>query len=51
MKAQVMVLVVDTGGTGVKILATSQTERRRFPSCKDMAPAKTVAGVKKLGME
>jgi polyphosphate glucokinase len=47
MKAPVRVLVVDIGGTGVKILATGQKERRRFPSGKDMTPAKMVAGVKK----
>ena len=48
MKAPPKVLVVDIGGTGVKILATGQTERRRFPSGKDLTPAKMVAEVKKL---
>jgi len=48
MKAPLKVLVVDIGGTGVKILASGQTERRRFPSGKDMTPDKMVAGVKKL---
>jgi polyphosphate glucokinase len=48
MKAPVKVLVVDIGGTGVKILASGKTERRRIPSGKDMTPAKMVAGVKKL---
>ena len=38
MKAPAKVLVVDVGGTGVKILATGQTERRRFPSGKTMTP-------------
>jgi polyphosphate glucokinase len=48
MKAPVKVLVVDVGGTGVKILASGQTERRKFPSGKDMTPDKMVAGVKRL---
>jgi polyphosphate glucokinase len=48
MKAPVKVLVVDVGGTGVKILASGQTERRKFPSGKDLTPDKMVAGVKRL---
>jgi predicted NBD/HSP70 family sugar kinase len=48
MKAPLRVLVVDIGGTGVKLLATGQTERRRFPSGKDLTPTKMVAEVKKL---
>jgi len=48
MKAPLKVLVVDIGGTGVKILASGQTERRRFPSGRDMTPDKMVAGVRKL---
>ena len=48
MEAPLKVLVIDVGGTGVKILATGQTERRRFPSGKRMTPRKMVAGVKKL---
>ncbi len=48
MKTPLKVLVIDVGGTGVKILATGQTERRRFPSGKEMTPLKMVEGVKKL---
>jgi polyphosphate glucokinase len=48
MKAQLRVLAVDIGGTNVKILATGQTEPRKFPSGKGMTPRKMVAGVKKL---
>jgi polyphosphate glucokinase len=48
VKTPVKVLVVDVGGTGVKILVTGQTERRRFPSGKDMTPRKMVEGVKRL---
>lgn len=48
MKAPVKVLVIDIGGTGVKILASGQTERRRFPSGKDLTPRKMVTGVKRL---
>ena len=32
------ILVVDIGGTGVKILATGQSERRRPPSGPTMTP-------------
>lgn len=42
------VLVVDVGGTNVKILATGQKESRRFPSGPAMTPKQMVAGVKKL---
>jgi polyphosphate glucokinase len=39
------VLVVDVGGTHVKILATGQKERREFASGPTMTPAEMVAGV------
>jgi polyphosphate glucokinase len=42
------VLVIDIGGTNVKILATGQKEPRRFPSGPTMTPRQMVAGVKKL---
>ncbi|MGD0624609.1 MAG: ROK family protein [Thermodesulfobacteriota bacterium] len=42
------VLVVDVGGTSVKILATGQKEPRRLPSGPTMTPRQMVAGVKKL---
>ena len=42
------VLVVDVGGTNVKILATGQTEPRKFPSGPTLTPKQMVAGVKKL---
>lgn len=42
------VLVIDIGGTHVKILATGQNERREFESGKKMTPKKMVAGVKEL---
>ena len=48
MKAPPRVLAVDIGGTTVKILATGQTEPRKFASGKDLTPHKMVAGVKKL---
>jgi polyphosphate glucokinase len=44
----VRVLVVDIGGTGLKILATGESERRRVPSGKELTPARMVAEVKKL---
>jgi polyphosphate glucokinase len=48
MKATPRVLAVDIGGTNVKILATGQTEPRKFASGKDLTPSKMVAAVKKL---
>ena len=42
------VLVVDIGGTNVKILATGQAEPRKFPSGPTLTPRRMVAGVKKL---
>jgi polyphosphate glucokinase len=42
------VLVVDVGGTNVKILATGQDEPRKFPSGPTLTPEEMVAGVKKL---
>ena len=51
MKAPLNVLVVDIGGTNVKILASGQTEPRRFPSGKGLTPRKMVAGVAKLAKD
>lgn len=42
------VLVIDIGGTNVKVLATGARERRRFPSGPKMTPRRMVAGVKQL---
>lgn len=42
------VLVVDVGGSSVKILATGQTKARKFPSGLTMTPEAMVAGVKDL---
>ncbi len=42
------VLTIDIGGTNVKLLATGQSEPRRFPSGKAMTPEKMVAGVKEI---
>jgi polyphosphate glucokinase len=42
----VKVLVVDVGGTHVKILATGQEEPRKFPSGPSLTPEQMVAGVK-----
>jgi polyphosphate glucokinase len=42
------VLVIDIGGSNVKILASGQAEPKKFPSGPDLTPAKMVAGVKKL---
>jgi polyphosphate glucokinase len=45
------VLVIDIGGTNVKILATGQKESRRFSSGPTMTPKQMVAGVKKLAAD
>jgi len=42
------VLAIDIGGTNVKILATGQTEARKFPSGPTLTPRRMVAAVKKL---
>lgn len=42
------ILVIDVGGTGVKILATGQEESRRFPSGRQMKPEQMVSGVKEI---
>jgi polyphosphate glucokinase len=42
------VLVIDVGGTNVKILATGEKEPRKFPSGPTLTPKRMVAGVKKL---
>lgn len=41
------VLVLDVGGTHVKLLATGETDPRRFDSGPKMSPRKMVSGVKK----
>src|SRR5437870_5633746 len=43
------ILVVDVGGTHVKILATGQDPKREFDSGAALTPAAMVEGVKKLG--
>jgi len=45
------VLVVDVGGTSVKILATGQAEHRSFPSGPTLTPRQMVSGVKKLARD
>jgi polyphosphate glucokinase len=45
------VLVVDVGGTGVKILATGETEHRSFPSGPRLTPRQMVSAVKKLARD
>jgi polyphosphate glucokinase len=45
------VLVVDIGGTHVKVLATGQTGHREFQSNPEMTPQRMVAGVKKLASD
>jgi hypothetical protein len=42
------ILVIDLGGTQVKILATGQTERRKAPSGREMTPVRMVEVVRGL---
>lgn len=42
------ILVIDIGGTHVKLLASGQTERREFASGSRMTPARFVAGVRRI---
>jgi polyphosphate glucokinase len=45
------VLVVDVGGTSVKILASGQKEHRSFPSGPTLTPRRMASGVKKLAAD
>jgi polyphosphate glucokinase len=45
------ILVIDIGGTYVKLLATGQKERRSFESGPKMTPQLMVAGVRKLAAD
>jgi polyphosphate glucokinase len=45
------VLVIDVGGTSVKILATGQPESRSFRSGPKLTPRRMVSGVKKLAAD
>jgi polyphosphate glucokinase len=47
-RAPLKILVVDVGGTNVKVLANGQTEPRKIPSGPRLTPAKMVAAVKRL---
>ena len=51
MERSLNVLVVDVGGTHVKILATGQKQPREFPSGPKLTPKQMVAGVKKLAKD
>src|SRR5215471_13837088 len=45
------VLVIDVGGTHVKIFATGQKERREFESGTTLTPERMFAGVKELSKD
>jgi polyphosphate glucokinase len=45
------VLVIDVGGSSVKILASGQTENRSFRSGPTLTPGRMVSGVKKLAAD
>jgi polyphosphate glucokinase len=42
------VLVIDVGGTNIKVLASGQDEPRRFPSGPKMTPKQMISGVKEI---
>ena len=42
------ILVIDVGGTNIKMLASGQAEPRRFPSGPNMTPVQMVSGVKEF---
>jgi polyphosphate glucokinase len=42
------VLVIDVGGTNIKVLATGQKDPRRFPSGPTMTPKEMVSGAKQI---
>jgi polyphosphate glucokinase len=42
------ILVIDIGGSKVKVLASGQTEPRKVPSGREMTPAKMVSAVQEL---
>jgi polyphosphate glucokinase len=44
----VNVLAIDVGGTHIKVLATGESEPRRFPSGPKMTPKQMVKGVKQI---
>ena len=45
------VLVIDVGGSSVKILTTGETEHRSFRSGPGLTPKRMVSGVKKLAAD
>src|ERR1700674_4662648 len=45
------VLVIDVGGTHIKILATGQEVARKFPSGSTLTPERMVVGVQQLAAE
>jgi polyphosphate glucokinase len=51
MEHSMNVLVVDVGGTHVKILATGQQHSREFRSGPELTPKQMVSGVKKLAKD
>jgi polyphosphate glucokinase len=51
MERSLNVLVVDVGGTHVKILATGQKQSREFSSGPQLTPKQMVAGVEKLAKD
>jgi polyphosphate glucokinase len=45
------ILVIDVGGTNVKILATGQQDMRKFPSGRNLTPEQMIDGVKNLAQD
>ena len=45
------VLVIDIGGTNIKMLVAGSTEPRKFPSGKTMTPEQMVSQIKTLARD
>src|SRR5690349_2656904 len=45
------VLVIDVGGTSVKLLATGEAESRKFPSGRELTPNRLVARVQQVARD
>jgi polyphosphate glucokinase len=49
--AELRVLVIDVGGTSVKVLLSGENTPRKFPSGPTMTPGKMASGVKKIAAD
>ena len=45
------ILVVDIGGSNVKLMISAEEKRRKFPSGPKLAPAETIKGIKEIAAD